>query len=71
LACVMDGLRARGLLDADGRFTATGRATKDRVEALTDVLAEAPYESLDADELAELVALLEPISAALAATGSS
>lgn len=70
LAELMDGLRARGLVDVDGRFTAAGRATKDRVEALTDVLAEAPYDALDADELAELISVLEPISAALVATGS-
>ena len=71
LAEVMDGLRARGLLDASGRFTDAGRATKDRVEALTDTLAEAPYAALDPLELAELVAVLEPISARLVATGSA
>lgn len=71
LARLMDGLRERGLVDADGRFTAAGRATKDRVEARTDALAEAPYRALDEAELAELIAVLEPISAALVATGSS
>ncbi|MBZ5737151.1 SCO6745 family protein [Nocardioides mangrovi] len=70
LAALMAGLRDRGLVDADGRFTDTGRATKDRVEALTDVLAEAPYDGLDADELDELVAALEPIASRLRQTGS-
>jgi hypothetical protein len=70
LAEVMDGLRTRGLLDADGRFTDAGRATKDRVEALTDTLAEAPYDALEPLEVEELIALLEPISARLEATGS-
>jgi hypothetical protein len=65
-----DGLRTRGLLDADGRFTDAGRATKDRIEALTDTLAEAPYDSLEPLEVEELIALLEPISARLEATGS-
>lgn len=62
LAAVMDGLRGRGLLDEEGRFTVAGRATKDRIESLTDALAEAPYEELDGAELQELVALLEPIA---------
>jgi helix-turn-helix protein len=71
LAAVMDGLRERGLLDADGRFTEAGRATKDRIESLTDVLAEAPYDALSAAELDELVTLLEPIAKRLEATGSN
>ncbi len=71
LAEVMDGLRRRGLVDAAGRFTDAGRATKDRIEALTDVLGEAPYEGLDASELEELIALLEPIAKRLDAVGSS
>ena len=70
LAEVMDGLRARGLIDASGHFTDAGRATKDRIEALTDVLAEAPYAALEPAELDELIAVLEPISARLNETGS-
>jgi hypothetical protein len=71
VAEVMDGLRDRGLLDASGRFTDAGRATKDRIESLTDALAEAAYEGLEPVELAELVASLEPVSARLVATGSA
>ena len=70
LAEVMDGLRDRGLLDASGRFTDAGRATKDRIEALTDVLAEAPYNGLDPRELDQLIVVLEPISGKVRATGS-
>ncbi|MFF9282432.1 SCO6745 family protein [Streptomyces griseosporeus] len=70
LAAVMDGLRARGLVDAEGRFTDAGRAVKQRVEALTDDLAAAPYEALSPAELDELVALLEPVTARLVAAGS-
>jgi len=70
LAAVMDGLRDRGLLDADGRLTDAGRAVKERVEALTDDLAEAPYESLEPEELEELVGLLTPVAARLEAAGS-
>src|SRR3954451_6573564 len=71
LAAVMAGLRDRGLLDAAGRFTDAGRATKDRIESLTDALAEAPYQSLAAPEVEELMVALEPISTRLTATGSS
>ncbi|TWF76435.1 hypothetical protein FHX44_112325 [Pseudonocardia hierapolitana] len=70
LAEVMDGLRERGLVDADGRFTDAGRQTKQRIEALTDELAAPPYDALSPAELAELVAELEPITARMVAAGS-
>jgi hypothetical protein len=70
LAAVMDGLRDRGLLDATGRFTDAGRRAKDRIEALTDALAEAPYAALERQDLDELIVSLEPISARLVAAGS-
>lgn len=70
LAEVMDGLRERGLVDADGWFTDAGRETKQRIEALTDELAAPPYDALSAAELAELVAELEPITATLVTAGS-
>jgi hypothetical protein len=65
LSAVIDGMRARGLVGTDGWLTAAGRATKQRVEALTDRLAEAPYNALDPAELDRLVVDLEPISAAI------
>ena len=70
LAEVMDGLRARGLIDASGRFTDAGRATKERIESLTDALAAPPYDGLEPTELDQLIAELEPLAAALAAAGS-
>ncbi|WP_394621071.1 MarR family transcriptional regulator [Lentzea sp. JNUCC 0626] len=70
LAAVMDGLRERGVLDAEGRFTETGRALQERIEELTDQLAEEPYEVLTDGELDELVTALEPLAARLRATGS-
>jgi hypothetical protein len=70
LAEVMDGLRERGLVDAGGCFTDTGREVKQRIEALTDELAAPPYDALSPAELDELVAELEPVTAALVATGS-
>ena len=70
LAAVMAGLRERGLVDADGRFTDAGRETQQRIEALTDELAAPPYDALSPAELDELVAELEPLTAALVAAGS-
>ncbi|HKN54391.1 MAG TPA: MarR family transcriptional regulator, partial [Amycolatopsis sp.] len=64
LAAVVDGLRGRGLVDADGGFTDTGRKTSERIEAVTDKLAAPAYDVLSADELDELIAGLEPIAAA-------
>ncbi len=70
LAEVMDGLRDRGLLDETGHLTEAGRATKDRIEALTDALAEPPYQALEPSEVEKLIALLEPVAGRLRATGS-
>jgi hypothetical protein len=67
----MDGLRDRGLLDASGRFTEAGGATKRRIESVTDALAEAPYDGLEPLELDQLIASLEPISSRLQAAGSA
>jgi hypothetical protein len=70
LTAVMDGLRLRGLLDRSGHLTDAGRATKERVESLTDALAEAPYAGLAPLELQELIASLEPVSRVLQEAGS-
>ncbi|MCR6032883.1 MarR family transcriptional regulator [Nocardioides sp. zg-579] len=70
LAAVMAGLRARGLVDPEGRFTEAGRAVKDRIESLTDTLAAAAYQSLADADLDRLVAELTPISERLRVAGS-
>lgn len=70
LAEVADGMPARGLIDDAGRITEDGRATKERVEALTDNLAAPAYGVLTATELDQLIADLEPLAAALDAVGS-
>jgi len=67
LSAVVDGMRARGLVDGDGRFTPAGRKIKDRIETLTDELAAVPYGVLSTAEVAELIAALEPLAAALIA----
>ncbi len=67
LSALADGMKARGLVADDGGFTRAGRETKQRIEALTDDLAVAPYVVLDAAEVDELTATLEPVAAALLA----
>jgi hypothetical protein len=67
LAAVIDGMRARNLIGDDGWLSETGRAIRQRVEALTDDLAAKPYESLGPDELDELVTTLEPLATMLLA----
>jgi hypothetical protein len=70
LAKVVDEMQARGLIDACGWLSDAGQATKDRIESLTDDLAAPAYSGLEPGELGQLIADLEPISAALAAAGS-
>jgi len=67
LGAVIDGMRDRNLIGADGWLSGPGRAVKQRVEALTDDLAARPYGSLDADELDKLMATLEPLAQLLLA----
>jgi hypothetical protein len=70
LAAVVDRMRARGLVDASGWLSDAGRQRKQRIESLTDNLAAPAYDSLTPNELDQLIADLEPISAALDAAGS-
>ncbi|MFF0488510.1 MarR family transcriptional regulator [Nocardia sp. NPDC004068] len=69
LAAVVDGLRGRGLVDDAGGFTEAGRRFKQRIEELTDEAAAPAYDVLDAEELDELIAGLEPIAAAVETAG--
>jgi len=70
LAAVIEGMRARGLIGADGWLTAAGRTTKERVETLTDELAAPAYDSLEPDEIDRLIEDLDPLAAVLVAAGS-
>jgi hypothetical protein len=67
LAEVIDGMRRRDLIGDDGWLSESGRAVKQRVEALTDDLAAKPYECLEPHELDELMVSLEPLAALLLA----
>lgn len=66
---VLDGFRARGLVDASDALTKTGRTLKRTVEKQTDDLAAPALDALTDDEVAELVALLRPLAAAVVAAG--
>ena len=70
LAAVVDGMRVRGLINGSGSLSDAGRETKERIESITDDLAAAAYSSLEPSERDQLIADLEPISAALNAAGS-
>jgi len=62
-------LRARGLLDRDGRLTKTGGALRRDVEDLTDRLAAAPVERLGETGVKEAINLATPISRHLVDSG--
>ena len=64
---MIDGMRSRGLIGADGWLSEEGRAVKRRVEERTDDLVAKPYEVLTPAELDELTAALEPLAALLLA----
>ena len=63
-------MRSRGLIEASGWLRDAGREKKERIESLTDDLAAPTYDGLTPSELDQLIADLEPISAALTAAGS-
>jgi hypothetical protein len=67
LAALTDGMRDRGLIGDDGWLSEEGRAVKQRIESLTDDLAAKPYETLEPDELHELMATLQPLATLLLA----
>jgi hypothetical protein len=62
-------LRARGILDRDGRLTKTGGALRRDVEELTDRLAAAPVERLGETGIERAIELAAPISRHLIDTG--
>ena len=71
IAAVIDGMRHRGLIGEDGWLSKQGRAAKQRVEALTDDLAATPYQSLEPEELDELMTTLEQLAPLLRAAQDS
>jgi hypothetical protein len=67
LAAVVEGMRTRGLIGADGWLTEAGRQTKERVESRTDRLAAPAYDVLEPEELDHLIVDLEPLAAVIQA----
>jgi hypothetical protein len=65
----VEGLRSRGLVDAEGAFTDAGRTLRQSVEDLTDTLAAPAYMGLGDDGCAELRRLVRDISKQIVAAG--
>jgi hypothetical protein len=68
-AAAIDGLRARGLMDADG-LTAEGLALRVRVEAETDRLDAAPWQRLGPQRTTRLIELGKGLSRIVAGNGA-
>jgi hypothetical protein len=64
------GLVERDLVDAAGQFTATGHTLRVDIEAGTDALAAAPWDTLGEDRGAELRQLVRPWSKAIVDAGA-
>ena len=67
-AAAIDRLTARGLLDG-ARLTEAGKQVRANVEAQTDELAHAPWAAIDDARVERLIALAEPLVAAIIAGG--
>jgi hypothetical protein len=63
-----DELRSRRLIDADGAFTAAGRAERETIEVATDAQMAPVMRRLE-DDANELIALLAPWGAAIRSAG--
>ena len=62
-------LAGRGLVGPDGKLTAHGKDVKDDVEERTDRIALTAYDSLDDEQLLQLLEALAPLARAVIATG--
>lgn len=65
-----DRLRSRGWLDGDGALTPSGRESRQHAEDRTDVLAVAPWVTLDDDERERLRRIVGGYSKAIVAAGT-
>lgn len=68
-AATEEGLRGRGLLDAQGALTESGRALRAAVEAATDRSALAPWAHLGHERASRLSAIGRDLTRALLAAG--
>ncbi|POX46536.1 hypothetical protein [Streptomyces sp. Ru72] len=69
-AGAQDRLRARGLMDAEGHLTTAGVELREDIEAETDRLDRAPYETLGLADVTRLTELVGAFAATAAATGA-
>jgi hypothetical protein len=60
----------RGWLEEDGTQTSAGKAARQDIEDLTDLLAAEPWQRLGEDDTQSLRAVLGPLAGAIAAAGS-
>ncbi|PRY35855.1 SCO6745 family protein [Umezawaea tangerina] len=65
----VDRLRERGVVDGDGVLTEAGRELRERVEALTDQLAEGPYSVLDHTDRDRYTHLTRPLTTTILTAG--
>lgn len=65
----LDGLAARGLVDAEGALTAAGADLKAQIEDNTDRLALRAFDALDDRQLGALFAVLTPLTRLVVAGG--
>jgi hypothetical protein len=68
-SAAVDRLASRGLVDADGSFTAAGRDERQRIEDRTDALALAPWAALGESTCEELRTTIRPLSRAIVEGG--
>jgi hypothetical protein len=59
----------RGLVDSDGKLTARGKDVRDDVEDRTDRIALTAYDTLDDEQLLQLLDALAPLASAVIGTG--
>jgi hypothetical protein len=64
------GLRDRGLLGADGELTEAGQTLRSEVEAITDRMDAAPWQSLGDERTEEVITIAKAMSRAVAAAGA-
>jgi hypothetical protein len=68
-SAIVERLAERGLMTPAGTITEAGRALRRQLEDRTDEVALAGYAGLDDDQLARLIEVLTPITAAVVGAG--
>jgi hypothetical protein len=69
-ATAQDGLRNRGLLDADGDLTTTGVALRNRLEVRTDRLSAAPWRAVAVEEAENFIEYAKSLTRVAVSAGA-